>query len=557
MKTNFLFVIVVVLSIATATAQSVDYLTPKSLSEVITVSLQPVRNGNKIPIITWGGDLQTIFAQQEGIFASNGLNLTLFKEDDFKKQVEMCLKGEIPAIRGTLAMINSAVEVFQKQGTDLVVVIGLTTSEGGDCMAVRGGKTLNNISTVALQLYGPHMDYAANLFTQNGRIGNIKFKWLQNLTVSDRINGKAIDPVTAFQSDNTLDAVMCITPDGLMLTSGGVGSGTDNSVKGAKILLSTETANKIIYDVYAFRKDYYDENTKQVEGFVKAMFVAEEKLRDLRKSKNAKFTQLIAKGVDYFSLSNADVEGMLGDCNFLGYNGNVSFFTGVGTTRNFKTLNAEISFALKTLGIVKTTPKVPWANWDFSTLSAGLTYASSAPVITKKFNQEKTSKLVETKISAESDTWEEEGTLFKLEIYFQPNQETFSIQDYARDFEKALNKAETYGGALVIIEGYSDPGGISKAKKNGEKQVVIQQMEQTAKNLSQKRAENVKKSFMTYCKNNGIVLDESQLVTTGRGTSSPKYAKPTTKEEWLENFRVVFVVKQVEAESEVFDPTAY
>ena len=547
--------------IATAsftTAQSVDYLTAKPLSEVVTTQLQPVKNGNKMPIITWGGDLQTILGVQEGVFSNLGLPITLVKEDDFKKQVEMCLSGEIPAIRGTLAMVNAAAEVFQKQGTDLVVVVALTTSQGGDCMVARSGKTLNNISTVALQLYGPHMDYAANLFTQNGRMGSVKFKWLKNLTVSDRVGGKAVDPITALQVDNTLDASMCIIPDGLMLTSGGtIGTGTDNSVKGSKILLSTKTANKIIYDVYAFRKDYFDAHKDDVEKFVKGMFLAEEKLKEVRKNpKDARYVSMISKGVTFFSLGTDEVSSMLGDCRFLGYNGNVSFFTGVGTTRNFKTLNKEIASGLKTLGILKQTPKMLSADWNYASMTSGLVFANKVAE-EKKFDQAKVSKMVETKIASESNTWEEEGTLFKVEIYFEPNQEEFSSEQYAADFEKALNKAQTYGGALIIIEGYSDPGGILKAKKSGEKQPVIQQMEQTAKNLSQKRAENVKKSYMSYCRGKNIKIDESQLTSTGLGIKNPKYAKPTTKEEWQENFRVVFVVKQVEGESEIFDPSVY
>ena len=542
--------LVLVLATAKMTAQ-INYLTAKPMSDVISTPLQPVNGFIKLPYITWGGDLQTILAKQEGL-----LSVTLFKEDDFQKQVQMCLKGETPAIRGTMGMINAAAELFQKQGTDLVVVVGLTTSEGGDCMVTRSGKSLNNISTVALQLYGPHMDYAANLFESSNRLGKVQFKWLQNLTIANKVDGKIVDPVSAFQKDNTLDAVMCISPDAALLTSGGVGSGTDNSVKGASVLVSTKTASKIIYDVYAFRKDFYTAHTEEVKSFVKAMFLAEEHLRDLRtNTKNPKYTALIAEGAKDFGLPAADVIGMLGDCRFLAYNGNVSFFTGKGTTRSFVALNKEIQTSFKTMGIMKSSYNLLQANWEYSTMASGLKNATA--VAAPKFDEKKLAGVVEKTIAAESNAWEEKGTLFKVEIYFQPNQNVFSADQYAADFQKAIKIAQTYSGAVVVIEGHSDHGGVQKAKQKGTSAAEIKQMTQVAKNLSLERATNVKKSFLDYAKTKGLVMDASQLLPVGRGIESPKYVKPSTKEEWEENFRVVFLIKQMEAESDVFDPKAY
>lgn len=543
-------------TMSVANAQ-VDYLTAKPLADVISTSLQPVKNGNKIPIITWGGDILPILAEQEGIFANNNLSINLFKEDDFKKQVEMCLRGEIPAIRGTLAMVNAAAEVFKKNGTDLVVVFTHSTSQGGDWLVLRENKTINNVTTIGAQLYGPHMDYIANIFTNNGRFGSIQIKWLQNLTVSERLGGKVVDPVTAFQTDPSLDAVMCISPDGKMLTSGDkVGTGTDNSVKGAKKAFSTKTANKIIYDVYAFRKDYYDAHTAEIQKFVNALFIADEKLKDFRKSKNAKYNQLIAKGADFFSLSQADVEGMLSDADFLGYNGNVSFFTEVGTTRNFKTLNSEITVALKKIGILKTNPNVLSANWNYSELKDGLISASAVPVVEKHFDQNKVATLVEHSRSLESKSWQEDETiLFYLEIYFEPDKSDFSWKNRMSDFDLAIKISETYGGSLVAIDGHTDHGGINIAKKAGSSQQEITQIKDQLRNLGLERAKKARDSFYALCKEKGIKLDESRFIVTSSGGENPKYKVPRTEEQWAENFRVVFIIRQVETSK--FNPSAY
>ena len=253
--------VLLIMSFSISNAQVGDYMQAEPLSQLVSTNLKPVTNTGivKVPMITWGGDIATILGEMDGIYKSNGLTVSLFKEDDFKKQVQMCLNGETPYLRGTLGMINSAAEAFKGSGTELVVIYQLTWSTGGDAMVVRDGKNLKNIKKIALQMYGPHMDYAANLFNKAGRMNQVEFKWMANLTISDKQAGKAVDPVTAFQEDASLDAAMCIIPDALLLTSNGtIGTGSEGSVKGASILLSTKTASRIICDVYAVRKDYFD-----------------------------------------------------------------------------------------------------------------------------------------------------------------------------------------------------------------------------------------------------------------------------------------------------------
>jgi outer membrane protein OmpA-like peptidoglycan-associated protein len=79
-------------------------------------------------------------------------------------------------------------------------------------------------------------------------------------------------------------------------------------------------------------------------------------------------------------------------------------------------------------------------------------------------------------------------------------------------------------------------------------------MEQQAKNLSLSRARAVRGSFLQYCKKKGLTLDESQFVAVGMGIANPKFSPPRTKQEWAANRRVVFRIKQVEAELTEFKP---
>ena len=554
---------VCLLALQTAAAQQVEYLSPEPMSQAVRAQVKPVTARTvKVPLITWGGDVATILTEMDGIFREEGLSVSLFREDNFAKQVQMCLSGETPYLRGTMGMINAAADAFKAHNVEMVVLYQLTWSTGGDAMTVRPGKNLKNVRSVAVQLYGPHMDYAANLFRSAGRLDEVKFKWLLELTLPTYdTHGKAVDPVSAFQADPSLDAAMCIIPDALMLTSGGTtGTGAEGSVKGATILLSTKTASRIIADVYAVRKDYFDAHRGEVQKFVHALMRGEEALRDLRKNKSSqqsRYRQLLAKSADLLlgaPQATADVEALLGDCEFVGYSGNITFFTGKGTTRNLETLTSEVQRSFRGMGLMTGSVSLSSAGWDYAALASGLKYATDVPAPKKKFDAKKVAAKVQEKISVEPTTWEEEGTLFVVEINFAPNQSDFSATQYAGDFQKALGISQTYSGALIVIEGHSDPLGISRAQRDGERKQVVDQMKQKAKNLSFQRAESVRENFLGFCKKKSIIVDDSQFVAVGLGISAPKFNPPRTKEEWAANRRVVFRIKQVEAELDEFIP---
>ena len=70
----------------------------------------------------------------------------------------------------------------------------------------------------------------------------------------DRVYPRSGKTATRIQRDPSIDAVVTIAPETVSLTSGGkVGTGSVGSVKGAKLLVSTRTINRLIADVVAFR----------------------------------------------------------------------------------------------------------------------------------------------------------------------------------------------------------------------------------------------------------------------------------------------------------------
>lgn len=561
-------VVLMCLSFFFSASAEVEYLTAKPMSQFVTAEKGDVStsNGIKLPVITWGADVKTKLAEMNGIFKDEGLNVSLYLENDLAKQANDCISGKTPFIRGTMGMVCDAADALEARGLEMVVIYQLSWSVGGDAMVAREGKTLKNIRTVALQIGGPHMDYAANVFKSAGRsLNTIQFKWLRDLQPPEHSDGKKItDGVSALPVDENLDGTFCITVDANTLTSGGkIGTGAEGSAKGSRIVLTTKTASRIIADVYAVRKDYFDANREEVMKFVHAMMRADEALQSMRANKasqQAKYKQLTSASADLLVVSPNDVDGMIGDCELIGYNGNVSFFTGKGTTRNFETLTNEIQPAFISMKLMTKRIKLHSANWDYAKLANGLQHATvTAPtVVAQTFDIKKVAAKVENQINnavvkGEMSSWEE-NTLFTIEINFQPNDSVFPAAQYANDFQEALSRAQTYGGSLITIEGHADPMGVLKAKKDGKSEAEINQIIQVNKNLSLRRANKVRASFIQFCKNKGFKINESQFTAVGLGNKAPKYANPRTKEEWLANMRVVFRIKQVEAELSDFQP---
>ncbi len=520
----------------------------------------------KLPLITWGGDIATILAngdarktQRGSIFANAGLNVELVREDVFANQVKAYMKGESPYLRGTLGMINMASELLSADPrTKPVVIYQLTWSAGGDALAVNGKiRTAGDLKgkTIGVQAYGPHVYYMSRLLADAGlSLKDVRLKWYPDLTGTDNT------PMAAMQAGE-VDAAFVITPDAMLLTSGGtVGTGAEGSVRGARILLSTRTANRVISDVYVVRSDYFQQHRKQVEAFVGGLMQGAEKLRQLAAGKSGSaykktFTAAAELLLDS-PLALADAEGLYGDCQFVEWKGNLDFFANPSFPRSLDRLSAEIQTSLTGLGLLSGRVALAQAGWDYNRLKQGLRYAerSEAP----RFDSAQVTSVIARK---QQQGTLQEGELFSFEIFFEPNQNSFAADLYQSAFEKVIQLSATYGGALITVEGNSDPLGYLRKKKEGESSIVLGRVKQAAKNLSLSRAMAVRDSVTQYAAQKGITLDPSQFAVVGHGISKPKNGicgqdpcAPKTEKEWRDNMRVEFRILQVEAESSVFNP---
>ncbi|MBI5154182.1 ABC transporter substrate-binding protein [Candidatus Poribacteria bacterium] len=510
-----------------------------------------------VPLITWGGDAVTLLANggtdtvPASPFGKAGLNMRLAKQDDFVAQVRDYMEGKTPFLRGTMGMVNAYSEVLNSDPRTVpVTVLQLTWSTGGDCLVVR--PTIQKPSdlkgkTIVIQQYGPHVEYMDQVLTDAGLSwSDVTIKWCEELFDT---NGKADDPPGIFREDPKVDAAFCISPDAAALTSNmAIGTGAEGSVKGARVLLSTKTASRVIADVYAVRKDFLEAKRDWVEKFVRTHLESQQKAVELLKKPDSAEAQSLLKMTADKLLDNpeaiADAQGLLADCTFAFGGGNNEFFKNKGNLVGFEPTVKRNQAWLVTQGYVTRAQSLAQADWDYSKF--GVAGAAAAPQVA--FKKEEAQRAAAS--AAEG------SILFEFEINFEPNQKEFNEARYGGQFQRALELASTYSGAILEIVGHSDHYEYLrlKIKEKATEEVLMRQW-QAGMNLSLGRANSVRDALIAYGRNKGLTLNESQFITTGKGYESPKVERPMSADDLAKNRRVQFRVINIEAESEsVFEP---
>lgn len=552
-------------------------MVPLASQAVTNIKMKPVEQRNfphagnvksgphDLPIITWGGDIATIHAngnklvtQNNSMLAKAGLKYKLKREDVFEEQIKHYINGDTPYLRGTMSMINMAASAVNGQSNlTPVVFYQLTWSAGGDALVVKSHiKTASDLcgKTIAINYDGPHLNYANKVLSDAGcDISKNNFFWTKDLTGTDETPSAAL-------GQGNVDAAFVIIPDALALTSGGnVGDGSEDSVKGAKILLSTKTANRVITDVYAVRKDYYDQNSKEVQALASTLFQAQESLQSTASLKNDLYRNLMKASAGILLDSPdaiADTEGLLLDAEIAGFSKNVQFFQKKNNFRNFEQIVKESAAGVKALGVIKLVGKVLKAELNYAMLAGGITNTSL--VEKPRFDSNSVARVVERR---QKQNTLADDTIFEFEVYFKPNQKVFNESLYQDKFKRVTEMAATYGGAVITVEGHSDPMGYLKKKKKGDTSYILNQVKQAARNLSLTRAQTVRDAIIEYGKQQKASMDPSQFAVIGHGIASPNTGlcgqdpcAPQTKAQWLSNMRVVFRIIQVEAEEDVFTP---
>lgn len=523
----------------------------------------------KLPVITWGGEYAMVYGNgnskttsPDSIFGKMGLKFEIGLQDDFRKQLADYLSGRTPFLRGTLDMINMVAEATEKDArVKPIVFVLLTRSTGGDAVVVGPGiKNIRDFSgkRVALQSYGPHLYYLWILLQSEG----MSLKDVKLVLTQDLFNAK--DTPAEAMKKNKADACFTIIPDALALTSNGtVGTGAEGSVKGAKILLTTKTASNVIFDVYAVRADYFEAHRYEVQKLAQGIIKAQDELarifaeKDSSKTTYQNVVRAFAKVILGSEAAIADAEAMYTDCTPAGLSLNKKFFQDASFARGFKKVTDEIQQAFIEYGLLKKKVALVGADWNYDTFmaEAGLVARPEAPV----FDQAQVAAIVDQRVKQGTLA---DGQIFPIfSIFFKPNQVSFAGAYYENEYQRVIGDITKLGGAVLVIEGHSDPMEYLRSKKDGKPAVVLAQIRQVAKNLAYQRALSVQRSIMEFARSKGIVLDASQFTMVGHGFEQPKTGMcgadpcpPKSEQEWLSNMRVEFRIIQVEAEATAFKP---
>ena len=557
-----------------------------------------------VPFITWGGDVATFYAngglttQPNTLFQAQGLNLKLTPGDDFVQQVRDYLAGKTPFLRGTFHMIGLASEVIGADPrTKGVCVLQMTWSAGDHMVAKTGIKTVQDLKgkTIALQQGGPHVGMLNDVLnTAQLTWDDIKVVWAKDLT------GSADSPAEIFRAREDVAACFVITPDMAVLTGGmqNVGTGAEGTVNGARVLVSTAELSRSIADVYICRKDFFDAHKDLVTKFVAAYLKACEDVLELKKQYESKgspkylellkLTQSIY-GPKVIPTLEADAHGLICDATFVGYPGNVAFFTEKGNMSGFAAFLKSALDLATSRGYAKERIELLPPGFDYNAPAFKGYLTKTDLTKGERFAAEVVGKeLEELKGGALDDR-----TILTFSISFEPNQTTFSVEQYGGDYQRVVELTNKYGNAVIAIRGHADPtktllelvkAGLQKniLKQTGssgnfsyslngkaldlsQTADVLKFIEsgafdgvpehnaretmQAAQNLSLKRAEAVRDSVIKYATGKGLQLDKSQIQPMGVGIREPFIAKPSNMDEAAKNMRVEFRLMRVTAEA--------
>jgi NitT/TauT family transport system substrate-binding protein len=303
---------------------------------------------------------------------------------------------------------------------------------------------------------------------------------------------------------------------------------------GNKLLVTTLEANHLIADVWFARADFARDNPEIIEGLVRGLLDAADKLAgdDEAKKQAAKWMS------DGYGIPADETFGMLGDAHWTNYAENREFFLGANNPTNFERTYNTAFLLYKAVGVVN--QKVDFDQiMDFS-------------VIKKLGEEDKYKKSKNTyekafaPVSASAINVEEAIITKTIVVQFFPNSSDLhkkvektmgdgstKLVDYDPnvDFviEEVAKVSKQYGAARIVIEGHTDASMKGKADP------------ELVKKLSFDRANAVKQALITK-----FQLPDNQFTVAGMGWDRP--ADPADPDNHAKNRRVEVKVIPAEAQ---------
>ena len=435
--------------------------------------------------------------------------------DDPVQMRDAVAAGNVHVGWATLDMVPLFVEGLRRDSRTMPRIYQqVDFSNGGDGIVVREGvKSVSDLrgKTCVLAQNSPSQYFLMNTLLNGGvQPGEVTMKFTQD----------AFQAAAAFNADKRIACVVSWAPDIYNL----------EKVPGNRMLVSTQTANKLIADVWWARADFAKDNPAIIEGLVRGIFDAMETLKaDSAKTSVAK---LMADG---YSIPETDARSMLGDAHWTNVAENREFFMNQNNPSNFERTWNNAYFIYRRLGSV--TDKAAFDQvMDFSMIQklvAEPKYASQKDEYQVQFVPT-TASLVQA---------EKNEILTKtVVVQFFPNSDDIEKTVTSPDgktapydpnvpltLEEIGRLSGQYGAARVVIEGHTD------ASMRGQVDPAA------VKELSLRRANAVKQALLRKFK----TLQPNQFVTTGMGWDRP--ADSNDPQNGAKNRRVEIKVYPLEA----------
>jgi NitT/TauT family transport system substrate-binding protein len=422
--------------------------------------------------------------------------------------------GEVPIGWATLDMIPLFLESFvDAQGNPRDsrimprVYQQVDFSNGGDGIVVR-----ENIKTVA-DLRGKKVVLAQN---------SPSHYFLLNMLVSGGVQPPEVEPVftedafqaaAAFNNEKGISACVSWAPDIYNLAK----------VKGNRMLVTTQEANRLIADVWFARADFARDHAPILEGIARGIFDAMESLK--QQPEKTKVSELMAAG---YNIPQSDALSMLGDAHSANWAENFQFFINQNNPTNFERTWQRAYLLYRRIGSISHRPLAFDQVMDFS--------------IIQKLGQE--SKYASQKVEYETKVAPKELREVRAEgeeiltntvvIHFFPNSwDPFKtvervidgksvVERYDANVENVLEEiaqlAGQFGSARIIIEGHTD------SSMKGQVPVEL------VKELSLNRANGIKEALLKKYTD----LDPNRFNVDGVGWDRPADPQNQTKNRRVE-----------------------
>ena len=318
-------------------------------------------------------------------------------------------------------------------------------SNGGDGIVVREGiKTVGDLAGKKLVLAqnSPSQFFALNMLVAGG---------LQPGDVDMVYTDDAFQAAAAFNANKDIAGCVSWAPDIYNL----------EKVKGNRMLVTTQTANRLIADVWFARADFAKDHPDKVEAIVRGIFDAMEDLKT--EGAKAKVAELMADG---YNIPASDTIEMLADAHSTNWAENYQFFINRNNPANFERIWKQAYRLYRSIGAISN-PPVPFDQvMDFSViqkLGAEPKYADTKDEYTRTLAPKSLSA-----IRAEN----EEILTNTVVIHFFPNSADFRKKIIrkvdGREVEEPYDPradlvlgevatlAQQFGNARIVIEGHTD-----------------------------------------------------------------------------------------------------